>query len=96
MSQAPINIVYPVDGGAYPLVDPHPSGVKSAYLTFSFSTTCPGGGHMVKWGVDGDTLGEARFYDQFSAQFVWKLPGGVHKFWAKSDCGENAVKFTVG
>lgn len=95
--QAPVNIVYPVDGGTYPIVDPGPGGrVSSAYLTFSFGVTCPGGGQAVKWGVDNDTLGEARYYDQFSAQFVMKIAGGTHQFWVKTDCGQGEVKFLVG
>lgn len=91
---APVNIVYPINGETYPKVDPG-GGHKSAYLTFSFSTTCSGGPHDVKWGVNNDTLGSARFYDQLSAQFVWKLPAGTHVFWAKSDCGEDRVEFKV-
>jgi hypothetical protein len=49
----------------------------------------------VKWGVDSTTLGSAKFYDELSAQFVWKLPKGAHTFWVESSCGKNAVKFTV-
>ena len=93
---APVNIVYPVNGASYPLVDPAPGGVKSAYVTFSFSTTCPGGGNQVEWGVDGQTLGKADYYDQYSAQFVWKLPGGTHVFWVRSSCGQDKVQFQVG
>lgn len=91
---APVNIVYPINGETYPKVDPM-GGHKSAYVTFSFSTTCSGGSHDVKWGLDDDTLGGARFYDQFSAQFVWKLPEGTHVFWVQSDCGEDRVEFRV-
>ncbi len=91
--QAPVNIVYPINGGTYPVGG---SGAKSAYVTFSFSTTCGGGPGMVEWGVNGDTLGKAEFYDQFSAQFVWKLPSGTHVFWVRSSCGQNEVKFRVG
>ena len=94
--QAPVNIVYPVDGATYPLVDPSPGVVRSAYLTFSFGVTCPGGAQDVAWGVDSETLGKATYYDQFSAQFVWKLPGGTHTFWVKTDCGDGRVKFSVG
>ena len=94
--QAPVNIVYPVDGGTYPIVDPGPGGVHSAYVTFSFGVTCQGGSRLVEWGVDGRTLGKAEYYDQFSAQFVWKVPGGTHMFWAKTDCGQGQVKFKVG
>lgn len=91
---APVNIVYPINGETYPKTDPG-GGHKSAYLAFSFSTTCPGGPNPVEWGVDGDSLGKATFYDQLSAQFVWKLPAGDHRFWVKSECGEETVKFKV-
>ncbi|HXI88771.1 MAG TPA: hypothetical protein VNO24_02035 [Blastocatellia bacterium] len=40
----------------------------------------------MKWGFDAVTLGDAKFYDQFSAQFTWKLPVGSHNFWVKSSC----------
>lgn len=96
MANVPVNIVYPINGATYPLVDPQPADpISSLYQPFSFSTTCPGGGHMVQWGVDGDTLGEARFYDEFSAQFVMKIAGGTHVFWVRSSCGENRVEFRV-
>jgi hypothetical protein len=96
MGQHPVNIVYPVNGATYPIVDPHPPGVKSAYVTASFGTTCPGGPATVEWGFDRSTLGTAKFYDEFSAQFTWKLAAGTHVFWVKSKCGENRVKFKVG
>ena len=93
----PVNIVYPIDGGNYPLVDPAPAPpVNSAYITASFSSTCGGGPHQVTWGFDGNTLGKAEFYDQFSAQFVWKLPGGRHRFWVQSSCGQDSVDFNIG
>ena len=91
--QADVNIVYPIDGGSYPVGG---TGAKSAYVTYSFGTTCSGGPRMVEWGFDGDTIGKAEFYDQISAQGVWKLPGGSHVFWVRSSCGENQVKFKVG
>lgn len=94
--QVEVNIVYPINGGTYPLTDPGPGKLSSAYVPFSFSTTCSGGGHQVEWGVDGDTLGQAQFYDQLSSQFVWKLTGGRHVFWVRSSCGENRVEFQVG
>lgn len=94
---APVNIVYPVDGGTYPISNPGPGALDSAYLTFSFSITCPGGPANVKWGVDSDTLGEAKCYDQLSCQFVWKLPGGKHRFWVDAgSCGKEQVSFKVG
>lgn len=91
---APVNIVYPIDGETYPKVDPL-GGHKSAYITFSFSTTCSGGPRQVTWGVDRTQLGQARYYDQFTSQFVWKLPKGAHRFWVKSSCGEETVSFKV-
>ena len=94
MSQYPVNIVYPIDGGSYPITDPD-CKVKSAYFTASFGTTCAGGPHSVKWGFDGNSIGGAEFYDQLSAQFTWKLPAGTHTFHVVSDCGEAKVKFEI-
>jgi hypothetical protein len=95
--QVKVNIVYPIHGASYPRTDPAPGPLKSAYFTASFSVTCGGGPHTVKWGFDGAAaLGSAKFYDQTSIQFVHKLPGGPHTFWVKSDCGENGVKFSIG
>ncbi len=95
MGQHPVNIVYPIDGATYPIVDPS-SPIKSAYFTASFGTTCAGGPQTVQWGFDGNTLGEARFYDEFSAQFTHKLPAGKHTFWVRSECGKNEVSFSIG
>ncbi len=95
--QVKVNIVYPINGATYPITDPSPGVLKSAYFTSSFSVTCGGGSHSVKWGFDGGpAVGNATFYDQTSVQFVHKLPGGAHVFWVKSDCGENRVKFKIG
>ena len=92
-----INIVYPFSNGSYPITDPPVSALRSAYLTFSFSVSCKGGGHWAKWGVDKINLGRASFYDQFSAQFVGKLAGGRHIFWVESDCAKRKqVRFSVG
>ncbi len=95
-AQAPVNIVYPIHGDVYPIMDPAPGALLSAYFTSSFSVTCQGGQHTVKWGFDATTVGSATFYDQYSAQFVHKLPGGNHIFWVSSDCGDSRVKFSVG
>ena len=93
----PVNIVYPIDGETYPKTDPAPGALSSAYLTFSFSVTRSGGPTTVQWGVDGDTLGEARFYDMYSAQFVWKVGGGKHKFWVDAGgAGSDSVTFKAG
>jgi len=35
---APVNIVYPIHGEAFPKIDPRPK-LESAYVTFSFSVT---------------------------------------------------------
>ena len=96
MGQHPVNIVYPIHGATYPIVDP--SGpINSAYFTASFGTTCAGGPHSVEWGFDGTSLGQARFYDELSAQFTYKLPEGDHVFWVRTDeCGANEVKFRIG
>ncbi len=95
--QVKVNIVYPIDGASYPITDPPPGLLKSAYFTASFSVTCTGGAHTVQWGFDGSpALGGSAFYDQTSVQFVHKLPGGSHVVWVKSDCGENRVKFAIG
>lgn len=95
-AQAPVNIVYPISGGTYPIADPAPGPLLSAYFTSSFSVTCDGGQHTVEWGFDGTSVGSATFYDQFSAQFVHKLPGGTHIFWVQSSCGDSRVKFDIG
>jgi hypothetical protein len=95
--QVKVNIVYPINGATYPITDPSPGKLNSAYFTSSFSVTCGGGSHNVKWGFDGGpAVGSSTFYDQTSIQFVHKLPGGSHVFWVKSDCGENKVKFAIG
>lgn len=97
MAQTPVNIVYPIDGGVYPITNPSPGPLDSAYFTSSFSVTCQGGPHTVRWGFDGGpTLGTATFYDQLTSQFVYKLPGGTHLFWVVSDCGDSRVKFDIG
>jgi len=94
--QVKVNIVYPINGASYPITAPSVGKLHSAYFTASFSVTCGGGSHKVKWGFDRSTLGSSTFYDQTSIQFVHKLPGGSHVFWVKSDCGENRVKFRIG
>lgn len=94
--QVPVNIVYPINGETYPKVDPKPADpISSVYQPFSFSVTCSGGQHEVEWGIDGQTVGQAYYYDEFSAQFVMKIPGGRHVFWVRTNCGENKVEFIV-
>jgi len=95
-AQAPVNIVYPIDGGTYPITNPAPGVLDSHYFTSSFSVTCDGD-HTVKWGFDSTTVGGAAFYDMFSAQFVYKLGGGTHIFWVDAGgCGYSQVKFRIG
>lgn len=95
--QAKVNIVYPINGGVYPITNPPPGHLSSAYFTSSFSVTCGGGPHRVQWGYDAaPALGNSSFYDQTSVQFVHKLPGGNHLFWVKADCGASEVKFKLG
>jgi hypothetical protein len=95
-AQAPVNIVYPIDGGSYPITNPAPGALLSAYFTSSFSVTCKGGAHSVKWGFDATTVGSASFYDMISTQFVHKLPGGWHTLWVSSNCGDSSVRFFIG
>lgn len=91
-----INIVYPLAGGKYPKTDPS-CGCNTSYFTASFSTTYEGGGFTVKWGFDKDVIGTGEFYDQMSAQFVWKLPEGKHIFWVESSkCERKEVEFFIG
>ena len=92
---ASINIVYPIDGERYPALDEN-GGSLSTYFTASFSTTYGGGSFNVQWGFDKDTLGKGNFFDQMSAQFVWKLPEGRHTFWVESrDCEKKEVEFFI-
>jgi len=79
MANAPVNIVYPIDGETYPKINPAAS-FASAYIALSFSATRAGGPYIACWTLDSDDLGEARFYDEISVQQVWKLPVGKHRF----------------
>ncbi len=95
-----VNIVYPIHGSTYPITDPGPVKLDSAYFASSFSVKCRGGSHQVKWGFDGSaSLGGASFYDEVSVQFVHKLKGGTHVFYVISECGKvpkGEVKFRIG
>ena len=85
------------DGQRYPIINPtlaHP--ISSAYQTFSFVVTCPGGAQEVEWSLNSEELGAARYYDQFSAQFVMEIAKGNHRFSVSTDCGDNDVLFSVG
>ena len=95
MSQSSIKIVYPAEGGTYPIVESD-NLVSSAYITVSFSITADGGPCKVKWGFDSVPIGGTTFYDQFSAQFTWDLSAGEHIFHVASDDGCKAgVQFEV-
>lgn len=100
MANAPVNIVYPIHGRTYPITDPGPGTLDSAYITTSFCLTLGGGPAEVEWGIDSESLGKASFYDQFSAQQVWKVPGGPHRFWVRANQAgtvhNDAVSFDVG
>ena len=93
-----VTIVYPIDGGTYPITDPSPGPLYSSYFTASFSVSCGGGPHLVEWGFDDDVaVGSALFYDQVSEQQVWKLTGGRHRFWVDAgSCGDDSVRFQIG
>ena len=41
-----VNIVYPIHDGTYPIADPGPGGLKSAYFASSFSVKCRGQDHL--------------------------------------------------
>jgi hypothetical protein len=92
-----VNIVHPIDGATYPKADILPTNrtVKSAYITASFGATCKGGPHDVSWGFDSTTIGKGTYYDQISAQPIYKLDSGKHRFWVKSDCGADKVLFII-
>jgi len=83
-ANAPVNIVYPIDGNAY-----------NNYFTSSFGATCGGGQYSAVWGFDSTTVGNGTYYDQISVQFSHKLPSGTHTFWVKTSCGYDVVKFKV-
>lgn len=91
-SAVPVNIVYPINGASYPVVSP---GAHAEYITLSFGATCGGGPHNVRWGVDGTSLGSAKYYDQISVQQVYKLASGNHTFWVSTPCGNDKVWFNV-
>jgi hypothetical protein len=96
-AQTPVNIVYPINGGVYPIVNPPTPPLTMAYIPVSFSATCVGGPHPLQWSFDGaPPLGNTQFYDEASVQFVYKLPGGFHTLQVQSDCGFSQVQFRVG
>jgi hypothetical protein len=74
---------------------PYPGMTQSNYFKTSFTVTCPGGQHSVRWLFDGAVVGSATFYDNFNAQFLHKLPTGWHVVQVISTCGQDAVRFIV-
>ena len=92
IAQVPVNIIYPTNGGSYPVGGGLPTG-DAEYINASFSVTCQGGEYDVKWGFNGATVGSGRFYDQIIVQQTYKLPAGKNTFFVRSDCGEDIVKF---
>jgi hypothetical protein len=95
MNKSSIKIVYPAEGGTYPIAESD-SLVTAAYITVSFSITAAGGPCKVKWGFDSVSIGGTTFYDQFSAQFTWNLSAGEHTVHVASDDGSKAgVRFEV-
>jgi len=81
---APVSIAYPISGST-----------NQNYFKVSFTVTCPGGGHTVKWGFDGASVGGATFYDNFNTQFLHKLPTGWHVLDVVSTCGAEHMRFFV-
>jgi hypothetical protein len=94
MNQEPVNIIYPINGATLPRVSPA-SQAQSAYFAASFSVTHDGGPWTVAWSVDGEALGTAKFYDQFTAQFTSKLGAGAHTLRVESPAGVKQVTFTI-
>lgn len=95
---ADVKIVYPFAGATLPNTDPVAGSLSSHYTPFSFSVVCPGGPYEVSWEIDNVVLGQATFYDQYTAQFIQKLEGGGHHFKVETDrrCGLDEIKFIVG
>ena len=98
MATPAISILYPHDGGTYPAADvAPPRNVKSAYVTVNFGAKYPGGPNALRWGFDARSrpLGNVRFFDETSLQFVYRLPKGAHTFWVK--CGEKTsqIEFKI-
>jgi hypothetical protein len=93
-AQVPVNIIYPINGGTYPVGGGLPTG-GAEYINASFSVTCQGGSHIVKWGFNGTQVGSEGFYDQVIVQQTYKLPAGSNSFFVKSDCGSDFVRFKI-
>ena len=84
VQNAPVNIVYPIHLQSY-----------EDYFEASFSTTCPGGSHVLEWYIDGTLIGQGEFYDQMSVQLSQKAGTGWHTLEVRSPCGADGVRFFV-
>jgi hypothetical protein len=92
-----VQIIYPLNGMKYPITDPPPGKLRSAYVPISFGVINTGGPHTVQWGFDeAPIIGKLKCYNQATVQQVYKLRGGVHTFWVKTNNGQSAVKFKIG
>jgi len=95
MAAANVNIIYPIHGGSYPVGGGMPTG-GAEYINLSFSVTCAGGSHSVKWGVNNTSLGGSSFYDQLILQQTFKLPAGSNVFWVDAgNCGADKIRLFV-
>lgn len=56
-AQSPVNVVYPINGGTYPIMGPATGPLNAAYITASFSTTCQG----ARTRSSGDLIALARW-----------------------------------
>jgi len=93
-AQVPVNIIYPINGGTYPVGGGLATG-GAEYINASFSVTCQGGSHTATWGFNGTPVGSGSFYDQVIVQQTHKLPAGTNTFFVRSSCGSDIVKFRV-
>ena len=51
----------------------------------------------IVWGIDKNTLGRGKHYNQQSSHLVWKLEEGRHTFWMESgNCDKKEVEFFIG
>jgi len=55
MANAPVTVVYPINGQSNPIIGPVPGSLNAAYVIAGFSRTCGGGPHSAKWWCNGHT-----------------------------------------
>jgi hypothetical protein len=92
-----IQIIYPLNGMTYPITDPPPAKLRSAYIPISFGIINTGGPRVIQWGFDRlPAIGTLKCYNQATVQQVYKLPGGAHTFWVKTSGSSSIVKFKIG